>query len=135
MLKAPDRQDRVTKTDPEFALNLARAVARMGRVNSRIAKISERVAKRAISSIPRILSSEQRLVGTLLDAFETSSDESRHSCVETKELTWQQREVALRRAKRRAAARVAARLRLANMYRRFVQRRYSLTWEDVLKQE
>lgn len=143
MLKPPRRQSRNIK-DPDFAIKLAKAVARMAKVNSRIDVLSMRLAttskngrellsRPSASSSPpnKSESSEQRLASRLLNAFEISSNENQ----DPKSKGLRERELVLDRARSRAAARENARLRFANMYRRFVQRRFPLTWEDVLRQE
>lgn len=138
MLKAPSRKDRnLPIRDPDFALNLARAVAQMGKVNSRIEALTLKLSKNANSSPAstpsNTRSSENQLANTLLEAFDISEEDDD---VEQTALREQdEREAAVERAKQRAVAREKARLRFADMYRRFVQRRYPLTWELVLRQE
>lgn len=148
MLKASRRTSRNTTRDPHFAVKFAIAVARIGKVNTRIQNVSTRLSEsfqqktkcssRRLSSTPSSLTSdEDRLVGTLLDAFESNDEDECQARDQEHESRKQERlEVALVHLKRRRAiAREQARERFANMYRRFVQRRYPLTWEDVLRQE
>jgi hypothetical protein len=139
MLKAPSRKARNQPIrDPNFALNLARAVAQMGKVNSRIEALTLKLSKNANSSPASTpsngRSSENQLANTLLEAFDISEEED-DVAAQTALREQDEREAAVERAKQRAVAREKARLRFADMYRRFVQRRYPLTWELVLRQE
>jgi hypothetical protein len=110
----------------------------MGKVNSRIEALTLKLSKNANSSPASTpsngRSSENQLANTLLEAFDISEEED-DVAAQTALREQDEREAAVERAKQRAVAREKARLRFADMYRRFVQRRYPLTWELVLRQE